>query len=265
MIRLEYQQPIQSQLLQQCQPVVRTQHQSRRGVGIGERCALGDHRDRSKAVFDRAAGPRFDNVGVPPAFDWYGIDRPRVDAGYQLHDSDWLVQVAGQVFLNDRRIAVERRNLIGALALSEPDVIAVAVPGTLYLFTPRGKLIEAMDRADDLPARLDRPGVTPAGTLVVQAGTGVFEADRQVTRWSAFRGGSARWARRDAVPRDLARRIAAEARHQLLTWERVLLDMHSGRLFGSVGILVFDIVAGVLVALGGTGLYIWLTTPGRPC
>lgn len=204
------------------------------------------------------------HVDSSAVLNWYGIDSPRVDAGYQLRDSDWLVQAAGQVFLNDRRIVVERRNLVGALALSEPDVIAVAVPGTLYLFTPRGKLIEAMDGVDDLPARLERLGVSPAGTLVVQAGTGVFEADRQVTRWSAFIGGSARWARRDAVPRDLARRIAAEARRHLLSWERVLLDLHSGRLFGPVGILVFDIVAGVLVALGGTGLYIWLTALGRP-
>ncbi|MGS0729088.1 PepSY-associated TM helix domain-containing protein, partial [Shewanella sp. 0m-11] len=43
-----------------------------------------------------------------------------------------------------------------------------------------------------------------------------------------------------------------------LTWERVLLDMHSGRFFGSLGPWIMDLVALSLLIMAFTGCYIWL-------
>lgn len=184
-------------------------------------------------------------------------------AGYRLPGPDWLVQAAGQLFLNEYRISVESGDLIGAVVMESPEMIAAAFPDTLHLFTLHGELIEKLDRSDGIPRRLRRIGVSSSGSVVVQSGEGRFEADRQVNRWSEFSGGPVRWATSGAPPDELRLRVSREARRHMLTWERLVLDLHSGRLFGRGGVVVFDLVAFLLVVLGATGLYIWLKTPGR--
>ncbi|MBL1432554.1 MAG: hypothetical protein COB94_003805 [Gammaproteobacteria bacterium] len=43
-----------------------------------------------------------------------------------------------------------------------------------------------------------------------------------------------------------------------ISWERMLLDLHSGRVFGRYGIYVMDFAAIGLLVLSCTGLWIWL-------
>lgn len=42
-----------------------------------------------------------------------------------------------------------------------------------------------------------------------------------------------------------------------LPLERIILDLHSGRLFGALGVLWMDLVAVMMIALALTGLWIW--------
>jgi uncharacterized iron-regulated membrane protein len=42
-----------------------------------------------------------------------------------------------------------------------------------------------------------------------------------------------------------------------LTLERLILDLHSGRIFGAYGIYVMDAAAIVLLWLSGSGLWVW--------
>jgi uncharacterized iron-regulated membrane protein len=43
-----------------------------------------------------------------------------------------------------------------------------------------------------------------------------------------------------------------------LSWERVLLDLHSGRLFGNAGVLVVDLVGVATALLAFSGLLTWV-------
>ena len=43
-----------------------------------------------------------------------------------------------------------------------------------------------------------------------------------------------------------------------ITWERVLLDLHSGRWFGAWGVWLFDLAAILLLILALSGTWIWL-------
>ena len=48
-----------------------------------------------------------------------------------------------------------------------------------------------------------------------------------------------------------------------VNWERLLLDLHSGRLLGSWGVYVVDASAIILLLLALSGAWVWLTKPGR--
>jgi len=48
-----------------------------------------------------------------------------------------------------------------------------------------------------------------------------------------------------------------------LSWERLLLDLHSGRLFGSVGVFIIDLAGIALLLIALSGVWVWVTKPGR--
>jgi uncharacterized iron-regulated membrane protein len=58
------------------------------------------------------------------------------------------------------------------------------------------------------------------------------------------------------LPQVIHRGIPAQ--ESWLTWERLLLDLHSGRVLGPVGVLIVDAIGVVLAMLAMSGLAMWL-------
>jgi len=52
-------------------------------------------------------------------------------------------------------------------------------------------------------------------------------------------------------------RIYEHSRGKGLSWERVMLDLHSGRLFGTAGVWVVDVAAVLLLFLALSGFVLW--------
>ena len=48
-----------------------------------------------------------------------------------------------------------------------------------------------------------------------------------------------------------------------INWERLLIDLHSGRALGSWGGIFVDILALLLALIACGGVWIWITKPGR--
>ncbi len=48
-----------------------------------------------------------------------------------------------------------------------------------------------------------------------------------------------------------------EGVEELVTWDRVLLDLHTGRFFGSAGPYVMDAAAILLLVVASSGVYNW--------
>lgn len=59
-------------------------------------------------------------------------------------------------------------------------------------------------------------------------------------------------------PAALAEALQRDAEGRALSWERVLLDLHSGRLFGRYGTLLMDCAAVLFVVLALSGITLWL-------
>ena len=65
------------------------------------------------------------------------------------------------------------------------------------------------------------------------------------------------WVQPEPVPERLKAELSKLSRAQELPLERVFLDAHSGRLFGSWGPWVMDVAAFLLVFLAISGCWIW--------
>ena len=76
--------------------------------------------------------------------------------------------------------------------------------------------------------------------------------------WQIVSSELSHWPSTQTLPTQLEQQINQQFRHHLIHWERVILDLHSGRLPGPYGIYLADISAIILVLLSITGIALWI-------
>jgi len=189
--------------------------------------------------------------------DWYGIQAP--DSGMAMQAGGAEVILFGDhLYADGRLIGAPFSTLQGAVMID--GFLAIAAGGEVLLLDADLELVERLSAADGIPPGILALGRAGNGELVVRddAGT-VWQADDQMLDWHL--AGEPLTLAWPAVERASSAQLAAltdDYRGRILNLERVLLDLHSGRLFGGMGPLLMDAVALMMLALAGSGLWLWL-------
>lgn len=186
--------------------------------------------------------------------DWYGIVPPATPISYPVNNH-WISQLGARVYYDGREISNDAGHLVGAVRL--PEMLVVAVEGHLILLTPGGEHIETMGGSEGVPAGMRAVGVNN-GNLAVRAAHGDYLADADLLKWKELPHVDATWAAPVPLPQALHQRLLSDYRGKGLPVERVILDLHSGRIVGAWGPWIMDAAAGVLIFLAATGCWMWL-------
>jgi len=194
-------------------------------------------------------------------WDWlldaYGIRAPAPSVSYAA-GSHRATLLGGHLYLDAKRVAQNVDDLAGAAVTD--GMLLLAGADSAWLVTPEGELIERLELTGTLPGPVQRAGIRN-GRPVVQSAGQVFEADAGVT---GFHGpvpddlADIDWSDSSPAPDRLIETLQSDYRGEGLTLERLLADIHSGRLLGSAGPWFMDFIAVCLVLLGLTGLWQWL-------
>lgn len=189
--------------------------------------------------------------------DWYGITPPQELHSYPAGDR-FITLMGDHLYLNRREIEGEFHSLVGAVLLN--DMFVTAVSDSILLLTPRGEIIEQLRGQDGVPAGLGAIGVDADGTLVARGSHDIYSPDADFLKWQRWENDAAqiKWARRERLPDKLKTSLQQHFMGEVLPTERVLLDLHSGRIFGKLGPWIFDIAALLLILLSLSGTWIWL-------
>lgn len=170
-------------------------------------------------------------------------------------DGHWISRaVNGLVYFDAQEVASCRGQLVGALQVDEGYLAACTEE--LLLLTPQGQLIESITTSTGLPAPLVGLGRVD-GRVVLQSAERWLQADLEQLDFQqpAPPGALVQQQVAADLPQSIHRAIPAA--EQWLTWERVLLDLHSGRLFGSAGVWLMDLVAVLLACIAFSGVTMW--------
>jgi hypothetical protein len=186
--------------------------------------------------------------------DWYGIRTPAEPRGVAL-GAHWVSELDGRIYFDGQELSNMRGRLHGAVLLK--DTVVAAVEGDLWLLTPDGAVIERLDTAQGVPAGLHVLGVDRAGQLVAQATQGYYTADGELSKWRRIAPSAARWARPTEIPPELSAELIRQYRGRGLSVERVLADLHGGRLIGEIGVWLVDLTAIACLGLALSGLWLW--------
>ena len=196
----------------------------------------------------------------PWLLDAYGLEVPTPAASFA--DAGHRATLLGErLFLDGRDTGRTETALTGIATLG--PLIAVAGEQSVYVFTEAGEFVEAIDLGSSLPGPIERVGRT-RDRAVVQGGGGFLQSDPDIAHFEA----------RDAEPADYwsvaTRPDAAEMANLEAAWrgrgvtvERLLLDLHSGRIARAAGPWLMDLVAVFLIVLSVSGIVLSRVRNGR--
>jgi len=197
------------------------------------------------------------HVDWPWLLDAYGIQAPAPTASFV--DGGLRATLLGErLFVGDAEIAQDVTGLAGIATLD--PLVLVGTQDTLYVLTTAGELVEAIDTAPGMPGPVERVG-RDGQRAVVERGGKLYRSDPDITLfeyWDAGQWDGVQWS--SATPPAATELEALQAlyRGRGLTVERVLADLHSGRLFARAGTLVMDAVAVFMIILSLSGFVLWI-------
>lgn len=186
----------------------------------------------------------------------YGIAPPSQIEGL-LVDGHWVAESGNRAYLDGRFIGAG--NVVGAA--STAFGLIVAFPDRLHLYLDGGELVEALPFTATA-APLSDVIVMNEGVVLV-AGNDAFLANEDFTKFTPTRTPDVRGTELLLLPEDVAQAVRVDVLHHSLTWERVLLDLHAGRMFGGAGVWLADIAALLLLLLAVTGVIVWVQRTTR--
>lgn len=174
-------------------------------------------------------------------------------------DGQWLSRtVSGQVYLDSMAVASCSGDLVGAASTAQLLVLACAEE--LLLLTPGGELVESIHTG--LPIPLLALGMVEGDVvLMTEQGWRLADFDALVFEQAPPAGAAVQQIAPGQLPADI--RSGIPGAEQWLTWERLLLDLHSGRILGFAGVLLMDLMGVLLACVAVSGLTMWLFHRGR--
>jgi len=183
---------------------------------------------------------------------WYGLEGERPEAGYLFKDGYFIGNHQRWV-MDGKLLPADPEAVVGAVEAGAMRYVATR--STLYMFQPEGVLVEKLSDNALPDGNLESLGVEDA-RLAVKTSGGVF-VTKDALAWSSATSRSIKWA----VMQPLSENRRAEAAAAIapsLPLERLVLDIHSGRIFGQYGPWLMDLAALVLVMLSLSGAWIYL-------
>ena len=194
------------------------------------------------------------HINFSPLLSLYGINTPTSIRHFITgqHTVSFLNQ---QIFIDKNPINVQLEQLLGAVFT---DTFFVLLDGQqLILVTGQGELIEKLSATQGLPPTMLNIGAQQH-TIWLKTPTQIIKSDDGLLSWEKTNDTSIVWS--EPTPPDAATKKALLTQYQGkgLPIERVLLDIHSGRILGNWSIYLMDLAGFGIIYLVFTGFFMWL-------
>ncbi len=186
---------------------------------------------------------------------WYHIQPAGQMKGFRV-DQHWLSQIDGRLYFDQMELADHIEDLYGVIRIG--DGFIVAMDGSLLILTQSGELVERLSGSEGVPAGIKSIGLSSRDDIVIKAAHGDYIADLDATEWQEQEGLVVNWSVTDDIPEKLSEQLLTLYRGKGLPLERVILDIHSGRILGQAGVLLVDFMAILFLLLAMSGVWMWL-------
>lgn len=184
---------------------------------------------------------------------FYGYGQNDVKSGFPLNSS-WVYQLGHALYLAESKLGECHGKLIGAAQIDRLYYVACA--NELLITLEDGTRVESIGL---FPETFDKLAVSENILYAQNQQTQrIYRFNEEHGQWLiATPFATLAFQQATALPAVLLTQIPS-AQGAKITWERLLLDLHSGRLFGRAGVFIADLIALALIFSSISGLWMWL-------
>ncbi len=168
----------------------------------------------------------------------------------------WIIQLNGRLYRDTQEVATHSSQLIGAVSLQQ--MLVIATTDSLWLFDHSGQLIEQIDWSIMLPALPEKVAITPEERLIIQTGKKWYGSDDVMFSWQPVTEQNFHIVQPGQPPEEITQQLNEHYSSRSMNHEQLLLNLHTGRIFGKYGIYLIDLIAIILATLAISGFTVWL-------
>jgi hypothetical protein len=196
------------------------------------------------------------HVSQPFLLGWYGLYAPEQIHSFATGDN-WISFAGSQLFLDGSQIS-SVSNGVGAVFSN--NMLIAASSDVLLLLDGSGQLIERQPWGPPEAGPIESIGLLPDGNVVVKSTGQLWTADAELLSWQPAKEtiSNPTWSTSEPTPPPLIQTITQQYRGEGLSVERLLLDFHSGHIFGPIGVFIYDLLALAVGFLSISGLVLWI-------
>ena len=196
--------------------------------------------------------------------------------GHTSITNQWLLQHYGikdpsnSTFFHNKKFTVSDGYIFKDNTLLQEgsdDVIAIGqylefylvlTKNTLSLYDGNDSLVDTITSTDGLPSNITAMAINNS-SIIVNSSNGYYQSGEHLLDWHNIDFvNEPSWIVPDQVTSADINNAKIRYKSQFLSLERVILDAHSGRIFGDYMVLFMDLVALAIIILSLSGVYIWI-------
>ncbi len=185
--------------------------------------------------------------------NWYGLEPEGEIISYAVKKH--IISIWDREVFFDNRPLTHTTETLHGVVWAEQLIIA-AFDTEIFLLTHEGELVERVPTSQSFSG-IQRLGLKYKRPVIETRDPLYYIADEHILDWDVIINEGVEWS----VKTRLSESQRSELRHAFrgngLSMERVVLDLHSGRIFGHYGIYLMDAAAIAMLWLSLSGLWVW--------
>lgn len=188
---------------------------------------------------------------------WYGIEPDGEPVSFRLKSSTQNHVISSwqnQLFFDNTAITNLQQTLHGAVGAEQ--FIVIALDNEIILLSYQGELIERINTSISF-SKIQRLGLKYKRPVIETSDPLYYIADEHILDWDIITNEGIEWTEKTTLNDIEREQLLVAYRGNGLKLERIILDLHSGRIFGQWGVYLMDAAAIALLWLSFSGLWVW--------